>query len=305
MDRADILKVDFKRTTLEERGAMIKRYGPWRCRMLAEKVETHEEFHLARNQGFLYFQGYFFRKPEIMTAHEIPANRINYLRMLQAVSRAELDLREVENVLKSEASLCYRLLRYMNSAVFGFGSEIHSVRHALSLIGEREIRRWVRLVAAVGAGQQKSSELVLCALTRARFCELLAPQVQHGDSDLFFLGLLSLMDVILEMPMASVLEKVSVDHETKAVPLGSINHLRPLYQLMLAQVSYHIRNVPVLSTIEMSPSFGFTLPRNRERVPLRKSLFSRDDSELEEGCDVGSGMGARGKGQRPFPRTAL
>ena len=127
MDRADILKVDFKRTTLEERGAMIKRYGPWRCRMLAEKVETHEEFHLARNQGFLYFQGYFFRKPEIMTAHEIPANRINYLRMLQAVSRAELDLREVENVLKSEASLCYRLLRYMNSAVFGFGSEIHSV----------------------------------------------------------------------------------------------------------------------------------------------------------------------------------
>ena len=237
MDRADILKVDFKRTTLEERGAMIKRYGPWRCRMLAEKVETHEEFHLARNQGFLYFQGYFFRKPEIMTAHEIPANRINYLRMLQAVSRAELDLREVENVLKSEASLCYRLLRYMNSAVFGFGSEIHSVRHALSLIGEREIRRWVRLVAAVGAGQQKSSELVLCALTRARFCELLAPKVQHGDSDLFFLGLLSLMDVILEMPMASVLEKVSVDHETKAVPLGSINHLRPLYQLMLAQES--------------------------------------------------------------------
>jgi len=236
-DLADILKVDFKRTTVEERGAMIKRYGPWRCRMLAEKVETHEEFHLARNQGFLYFQGYFFRKPEIMTAHEIPANRINYLRMLQAVSRAELDLREVENVLKSEASLCYRLLRYMNSAVFGFGTEIHSVRHALSLIGEREIRRWVRLVAAVGAGQQKSSELVLCALTRARFCELLAPKVQHGDSDLFFLGLLSLMDVILEMPMASVLEKVSVDHETKAVLLGSINHLRPLYQLMLAQES--------------------------------------------------------------------
>src|SRR6266404_6636199 len=70
-------------------------------------------------------------------------------------------------------------------------------------------------------------------------------------------------------------------------------------------LSYHIRNVPVLSTIEMSPSFGFTLPRNRERVPWRKSLFSRDDSELEEGCDVGSGMGARGKGQRPFPRPAL
>ena len=71
------------------------------------------------------------------------------------------------------------------------------------------------------------------------------------------------------------------------------------------RVSYHIRNVPVLSTIEMSPGFGFTPPRRSGRVPLLKSLFSRDDSELEEGWDVGSGMGARGKGQRPFPRSAL
>src|SRR5205807_1842746 len=118
MDRADILKVGFKRTTLEERGAMLKRYGPWRCRMLAEKVETHEEFVTARDQGFLYFQGYFFRRPELMTAREIPANRVNYLRMLQAVARPELDPREIELLLKSEASLCYRLLRYMNSAVF-------------------------------------------------------------------------------------------------------------------------------------------------------------------------------------------
>src|SRR5207244_5383973 len=75
MDRADILKVDFKRTTLEERGAMIKRYGPWRCRMQAEKVETHEEFHLTRNQGFLYFQGYFFCKLELITALVILTTR--------------------------------------------------------------------------------------------------------------------------------------------------------------------------------------------------------------------------------------
>ena len=234
---ADSLKVDLKRTTPAERTAMVKRYGPWRCRMLAEKVETHEEFVTARDQGFLYFQGYFFRRPELMTAREIPANRVNYLRMLQAVARPELDPREIELLLKSEASLCYRLLRYMNSAVFGFAAEIHSVRHALSLIGEREIRRWVRLVAAVAAGQQKSNELVLCALTRARFCELLGAKVQHGDADLFFLGLLSIMDVILEVPMSTVLEKVSVDQETKAVLLGGANRQRPLYQLMLAQES--------------------------------------------------------------------
>ena len=90
----------------------------------------------------------------------------------------------------------------MNSAIFGFQSEIHSVRHALSILGERDVRRWVRLVAAVGAGQEKTSDLVLSALVRGRFGELLAPRVPHGESDLFLLGLLSLIDAMLEMPMA-------------------------------------------------------------------------------------------------------
>ncbi len=205
--------------------------------MLAEKVETREEFIAARKAGFLYFQGYFFRKPETLTAREIPANRLNYLRMLQVVSQPELDVREIENVIKSEASLCYRLLRYMNSAAFGFGNEIHSVRHALAILGEREVRRWVRLVATLGAGQNKSSELVLSALVRARFCELLSPKIQHGDSDLFLMGLLSLMDVILETPMDRVLESVPLDHESKAVLLGGASRLRPLYRLMLARES--------------------------------------------------------------------
>ncbi len=236
-DLADIIKVDLRRTSMAEAAELVKRYGPWRSRMLAEKVETREEFVAARKAGFLYFQGYFFRKPETLTAREIPANRLNYIRMLQVVSRPELDVREIEDVIKSEASLCYRLLRYMNSAAFGFGNEIHSVRHALAILGEREVRRWVRLVATLGAGQNKSSELVLSALVRARFCELLSPKIQHGDSDLFLMGLLSLMDAILETPMDRVLESVPLDHESKAVLLGGASRLRPLYQLMLARES--------------------------------------------------------------------
>src|SRR5437773_7144739 len=80
---------------------MIKRYGPWRCRLLAEKVETRQEFLETRKAGFVYFQGYFFRRPELMTAREIPANRLNYLRMLQAVSQPELDPKEIEKDRKS------------------------------------------------------------------------------------------------------------------------------------------------------------------------------------------------------------
>ena len=236
-DMADILKVDLQLTTAQDRTALMKKYGPWRCRMLAEKVETQAEFAAARNEGFVYFQGYFFRRPELLTARDVPANRINYLRMLQAVSAPEMDLPAIEKLIKGETSICYRLLRYLNSPMFGFKSEIHSVRHALSIMGEREVRRWVRLVAAVGAGQDKASDLVLSALVRARFGELLTQKVPHGDSDLFLLGLLSLIDVMLEMPLEMVLEKLPLDRETKAVLLGQPSLLRPVYQLILAYES--------------------------------------------------------------------
>src|SRR5208283_877133 len=196
---ADIIKVDLLLTTEAQRDDLVKQYGPWRCRM--------------------------------------PANRLNYLRMLSEVSRPELDVAELEKVIKSETSVCYRLLRYLNSAVFGLKSEIHSVRHALSMLGERQVRRWVRLVAAVGAGQEKTSDLVLTALVRGRFGELLQPRVKHGESDLFLLGLLSLIDAMLEMPMADVLERVPLDRETKAVLLGQPSLLRPVYQLVLAHES--------------------------------------------------------------------
>jgi len=156
---------------------------------------------------------------------------------LQEVSRPELNVPALEKLIKEEASICYRLLRYLNSAVFAFKKEIHSVRHALSLLGERDLRRWVRLIAAVGAGRDKPSDLVLSALVRGRFCELIAPKVPHGESDLFLMGLLSLIDAMLETPMETVLEKIPLDALTKSVLLGQASVLRPVFQLMLAQES--------------------------------------------------------------------
>jgi EAL and modified HD-GYP domain-containing signal transduction protein len=233
----DIIKVEMQLTTPEQRAGLIQQFGPRRCRMLAEKVETQSEFVQSRDQGFVYFQGYFFRRPEILSTRDVPANRLNYLRMLQEVSRAELNLAALEDLVKTEASVCYRLLRYLNSSMFGFRSEIHSVRHALTILGERDLRRWVRLVATVGAGQDRPSDLVLSALVRGRFGELLAPVVPHGDSDLFLMGLLSLIDAMLEMPMQDVLERISLDQATKAVLLGEPSPLQPVFQLILAHES--------------------------------------------------------------------
>jgi EAL and modified HD-GYP domain-containing signal transduction protein len=232
---ADIIKVDFERTTPAERTELVKRYGCPKRQMLAEKVESREQFETALQAGFVYFQGYFFRRPEVLKAREIPANQVNYLRMLKAVSREEVDIRELESLIKSEASVLYRLLRYLNSPMFGMRNEIHSIRHALAILGEREIRRWIRLVALVSAGEVKTSDLVLSALVRARFCELLSTRIPRTQSDLFLVGMVSMMDAILDIPMAEVLDKIAIDQDTKCVLSGNGGRLQPVYELMLAQ----------------------------------------------------------------------
>lgn len=233
---ADIIKVDIRATKPEERAGMMRRFGSPACKMLAEKLETPHEYRQARDMGFVYFQGYFFCRPEIVIGREVPASRLHYIRLLEMVSRREIDMRELEKMLKQEASICYRLLRYLNSPLFGLALEIKSIRHAIAVLGEREMRRWIRLVVTVGAAEQRCSELVLMGLARARFCELLSDRLQ-SNTDLFLLGLLSIMDAILEVSMEVLLEQLPVEHETKTALLGQNSSLRPLYQLMLAQES--------------------------------------------------------------------
>ena len=233
---ADIIKIDILATKPEERAAMMRRFGSPKCKILAEKLETPQEFHEARDMGFAYFQGYFFCRPELVIGREVPASRLQYMRLLEMVSRSEIDMGELEKTLKREASLSYRLLRYLNSPIFGFALEIKSIRHAMAVLGERELRRWIRLVVTVGAAEQSCSELVLMGLARARFCELLSTRLK-SDADLFLMGLLSIMDAILEVSMDAILEQLPVDQDIKAVLLGQKSKLRPVYQLMLAQES--------------------------------------------------------------------
>lgn len=244
VELADIIKVDIRGTTPEQRDILMERHA-CHCRMLAEKVETREEFAATKAAGFVYFQGYFFQKPELLQTKEIPANRVNYVRLLQAVSRADIDVRDLEDLIKREASICYRLLRYLNSAAFGMRNEVHSIRHSLALLGEREVRRWIRLVVTLTAAENKSSELVSSATVRARFCELLGAKLPGLDSDLFLMGLLSMIDAILELPMATILENIPLDSETKGALLGNESKMPPLYQLMVARESGDWRSASV------------------------------------------------------------
>ena len=236
---ASFIKVDVKKVPHDQCGLLAAHYGNKRCQMLALKVENAQSFLLAKENGFTQFQGYFFRHPERMRARQIPANQVTYLRLLQAISKPNTDFREIEDLIKREPSLCYRLLRYLNSPLLGRSSPVTSIRHALDLLGERELFRWIRMATTLVMGQDKSSDLVLSSLVRARFCELMAPKLKSGDADLFLLGILSLMDAILQVPIGAVVEELLLEPKIKAQLVagktGEKTPLSPIYDLMLAR----------------------------------------------------------------------
>lgn len=222
VDLADIIKVDFRLSTPETQVQLAKRFAKRKIRMLAEKVETQQEFKAAKAAGYELFQGYFFSKPAVVSAKEVPGFKLNYLRILQQISRPELDLRRIEEIVKYEASLVHRLLRYVNSAHFGWKQEVQSVRHALALLGENEIRKWISLVALCGMAGDKPNQLVVNAVMRGRFCELISRYVglsQRG-SELFLMGMFSLLDAVLDMPIASILEDVHLPKDVRETLLG-------------------------------------------------------------------------------------
>lgn len=238
---ADFIKVNIKKIPLAEIATMMAPYGDQRYQMLAQGVETRQDFATAKKERFTQFQGYFFRHTEYLRVRNIPANQAAYLRLLQAVSKPEVDFAEIEDLIKHEPSLCYRLLRYLNSALLETHSPVLSIRHAFNLLGERELVRWIRMATTLAIGNGKSSDLTLSSLVRARFCELIATKVKYVDSDLFLMGMLSLIDAILEAPIGVVIEHLPLDRDVRAQLLcaktGSRTPLSPIYDLMLARES--------------------------------------------------------------------
>ncbi len=232
----DFVKIDFRETSEMDRKAVVEKLSPRGIKMVAEKVETRSELHQASEMGYTYFQGYFFSKPEIIVAKDIPGYKLNYLRVLQAVNQPEINLVELENIIKLEASLTYKLLRYLNSAFFGFRTEIRSIHHALALLGEEELKKWASLIAMAAMGTDKPPELVVSVIVRAVFCESLAPRIgmMNRSNDLFLLGMMSLIDAVLDRPLPEILEKMPISHEIKEALLGGENRFRDVYETVLA-----------------------------------------------------------------------
>jgi c-di-GMP-related signal transduction protein len=256
----DFLKVDITRVIPAEGLALAARYGTGGRLMLAYRVETRKQAVMAEKWGFARFQGYFFREPENLQVRQIPANLASYLRLLSAASQPEINYEEIENLIKHEPGLCYRLLRYVNSPLLGKSTPVQSVRNAFSQLGEKESIRWIRMATTMAMGTGRSSDLVLASLVRARFCELIAPRVEHGDCDLFLMGMLSLIDSILALPMGVAVADLGLTPLLKAQLLGAKTGkktlLSPIYDLMLAREAGNWEEATNLGAkMNLPPSF--------------------------------------------------
>lgn len=228
---ADIIKVD----GAPEKGVRGRLTGA--TQILAAKLESRAAFEEAMTAGAHLFQGGFFSKPVLVTGKEIPGFKLNYLRILEEIQRPELDFDKLEKILKLEMSLSYKLLRYMNSAFFGWQMEIQSIKHALVMLGETGFRRWASFIAMAGLAKDKPPELVFQSTLRGRFLELLAPtfRMAHRSEDLFLMGMLSLIDGLVNRPMAEVLQEMPIAQDIKNALLGEgEGRLNDLHRLSLS-----------------------------------------------------------------------
>jgi EAL and modified HD-GYP domain-containing signal transduction protein len=235
LDLIHIVKVDCRNTSKEDRKELVQRFSKQGIALLAEKVETQEEYQEARELGFRYFQGYFFGKPQVLSGRDVPMYRRNYLQILHAISQPDPDIQHLEQIIKHETSLCYKLLRYLNSPYFGFRGEIKSIRHSLSLLGINELKKWISLVTMAGLATEKPQELVVSSIIRANFCESLSGSVgmRERDTDLFLMGLLSMMDAILDRPMSEVLTDLAISPDVRTALLNGRNRFRDVFDLVV------------------------------------------------------------------------
>jgi EAL and modified HD-GYP domain-containing signal transduction protein len=236
LDLADIIKIDFLQTNPIMRKFIVKRFtGNNRVKLLAEKTETREDFHEARDLGYHYFQGYFFSKPVVISTKDIPGYKLHYMQILREINRKELNFDTLRQLIEKETSLTYKLLKYINSAFFGLRQKVTSIKQALALLGEEEIKKWVSLAVLVDLGRDEPEELARVSILRARFCEGLASRVGLAaqKSELFLLGMFSLMEVFLGRPMEEILDGMPLSDSLKGALLGEMNGYRKVLELVL------------------------------------------------------------------------
>jgi len=234
VELADYIKVDFTLSGEQERHDLLKRVQGAPIALLAEKIETQEQYRQACREGFTLIQGYYFCRPELMQNYKIPSNRITQIEILRLLRQQTIDLQQLSPLVKQDTSLTYRLLRLINSPVYGMRQQINSVNTALIAVGETGFRRLATLAITSELNGNQPIELLRMAFIRARFCELAAEISGLDSTEQYLLGLLSLLPAMLRVPMQELAPSLPLREEIATALMGAPVAERKLLDWLVA-----------------------------------------------------------------------
>lgn len=245
---ADVIKIDLmalSQRELVEQVVAIKKYG---ITLLAEKIESKQEFELCKKLGFTYFQGYYFSKPDIVAGKQLPPNRLALLEMIATLQDPECQFDDLELIISKDVAMSYKLLRIINSSFYGLPTKVESIQNALVVLGLQALRNWVTVIG-LSQIDDKPQELINISLTRAKMCELLATELGYEKGSAFTIGLFSMLDVLMDQPLKELLSQLPLAEE---ITDALIEHTGNLGGVLKMVVAYEQGNWMELEKVAIS-----------------------------------------------------
>jgi EAL and modified HD-GYP domain-containing signal transduction protein len=232
----DIIKVDIEGMDRDTLATRVREIRTDDVELVAERVETHEQFEFCKELGFDYFQGYFFSKPEIMPNRTIPSDRLSMVQLMAETSKHPMEFEKISEMISRDVGITFRLLKFINCPIFCGYAEIKSLDHALAYLGEKELRKFICLMAMAAIGSDKPAALLSLASVRARHAELLMRGLdeQASAGKAFLCGLFSLIDAVMNDTLPNIFASLPLDLSIKEALMGSEDTLGKVLHLVLA-----------------------------------------------------------------------
>jgi len=260
---ARIIKFDIRQMSFAELERQAKVVSRYNVKLLAEKIETFEEFESIKKLGFDLFQGYFFSRPQIVEGRDIPGSKLHYLQVLKVIQDEDYDFAELAKFVSRDVSLAYKLLKYANSAYFARRQKVESIEMAVAMLGQNTLRKWLSLMMLSYLADDKPSELLRLSAFRGTFCELIADQLlgRRKEAGMFHTaGMFSLLPAMLDKAMEDILPELALPDEIQEALLTEV--ATPLSRTLALVTAYE------RGDWEKTISLAKKLNLNHDSLPL-------------------------------------
>ncbi len=250
----DIYKLNIREHSKETMAARLKGLKKFNVKFLADKVESLDEYDTYADMGFDYFQGYFLSRPRIIKGKTLESNKLSIMQLLSTLHNSKSEINEVEDVISSDLTLSYKLLKLINSAFFNLTTDVDSIKRAVVFLGRKKLISWASLLALSSVGDQPAS-LIKLGMVRAKVCELIALRFKLKDEDQFFTaGMFSALDILMERPIETLIEPLPLADSVKRGILehkGNIGVLVKCSKLLETSAADQV-NIKGISKAELS-----------------------------------------------------